>query len=98
MKAKNTIITDAAAMIISNHPQAICEALSQEFGSGITILSARGCYSDSEKQMIYFVVNRFRISKVREIVRANDPLAFVTITEIADVMGDSMSNETSAKP
>lgn len=76
-----------SAMIISDRPKEICQALSQEFGNGITLLSARGYYSDSEKALIYFVVNRFQINKVRTIVRSEDPKAYVTITEVSDVLG-----------
>lgn len=76
-----------SAMIITNHPKEICEALSGEFGNGITLLSAKGYYSDSEKTMIYFVVNRFQISKVRAIVQGQDDKAYVTITDVSDVLG-----------
>lgn len=76
-----------SAMIITDRPKEICQALSQEFGNGITLLSARGYYSDSEKALIYFVVNRFQINKVRTIVRSEDPKAYVTITEVSDVLG-----------
>lgn len=77
-----------SAMIITNKPRQICDALSQEFGNGITILKAKGYYSDKEKALIYFVVNRFQINKVRNIVREKDSRAYVTITEISDVLGD----------
>lgn len=77
-----------SAMIITNKPRQICDALSQEFGNGITILKAKGYYSDKEKTLIYFVVNRFQINKVRNIVREKDSRAYVTITEISDVLGD----------
>ncbi len=76
-----------SAMIITNHPKEICEALSGEFGNGITLLSAKGYYSDSEKTLIYFVVNRFQISKVRAIVQGQDDKAYVTITDVSDVLG-----------
>ena len=75
-----------SAMIITDKPDKICEALSNEFGNGITILTARGYYSDEKKKMIYFVVNRFQISKVRDIVREFDKSAYVTITDVADVL------------
>ena len=75
-----------SVMIITNHPDNICEALSTEFGNGITLLGAKGYYSDKEKTMIYFVVNRFQINKVRQIVQREDRHAYVTITEVSDVL------------
>ena len=78
-----------SAMIITNRPKEVCNALSGSFGSGITIMSAKGYYSGSDKSLIYFVVNRFQISKVRDIVRENDPSAYVTITDVSDVLSTS---------
>ncbi len=77
-----------SAMIITNKPKEICDALSSEFGNGITIMNVKGYYSDKDKTLIYFVVNRFQINKVRNIVLENDTSAYVTITEVADVLGN----------
>ena len=75
-----------SAMIITNKPSEICDALSSEFSNGITVISAKGYYSDKEKTLIYFVVNRFQINKVRSIVNEHDSHAYVTITEVSDVL------------
>lgn len=72
-------------MIITDNPMEISEALIETFGCGTTNISATGGYSNAEKTIIYFVVNRFEISKMRNIVHTIDPKAFVTISEVADV-------------
>ncbi|MDD6482406.1 MAG: YitT family protein [Lachnospiraceae bacterium] len=77
-----------SAMIITNKSKQVCDALSKEFGNGITLLPAKGYYSGEEKTMIYFVVNRFQISRVRSIVQKQDRNAYVTITEVSDVLGN----------
>ena len=74
-----------AAMIITT--KHISQALSEEFGSGITLWEGHGYYSDKEKTVIYFVVNRFQIGKMKTIVQQNDENAFISITEVADVLG-----------
>lgn len=74
-----------AVMIITDHPEEINAALLQAFSCGTTRIAAVGGYSNSEKTLIYFVVNRFQISRVRSMVRGLDPKAFVTITDVADV-------------
>ena len=79
-----------SVMIITAKQDAICQALSEEFGRGITQIDARGYYSGTEKCAIYFVVNRFQIPKVKSIVSEIDTAAFVTVTEISDVMGTSL--------
>ncbi|WP_298029869.1 YitT family protein [uncultured Dysosmobacter sp.] len=72
-------------MIVTDRPKEIGEALMSTFGCGLTKIAAIGGYSNHEKTIIYFVVNRFQISKMRTIVRTIDPKAFVTIKEVADM-------------
>lgn len=74
-----------AAMIITVKPDEVCSALSDEFRSGITRIPARGGYSDSPKTMIYFVLNRFQIGRMKNIVNNADPSAYVTISDVADI-------------
>ena len=73
------------ATIITTKPKEVCSTLSDEFGSGMTTIAARGAYSNKEKTMVYFVLNRFHIKMMREIVHSIDPLAYITIIEVADV-------------
>lgn len=76
-----------AATIITTMPQEICAELSAEFENGITLMEAKGYYSDSPKTMIYFVLNRFQVGKMRAIVHKIDKGAYISITEVADVFG-----------
>lgn len=72
-------------MIITDKPEEISTALMAEFECGTTKIAAVGGYSNSEKTIVYFVVNRFQIAKMRNIIRELDPKAYVTISEVADV-------------
>lgn len=74
-----------AVMIITEKPKDITNALIEEFGCGTTNIPAVGGYSNKEKTVIYFIVNRFEIAKTKSIVHTVDPSAFMTITEVADV-------------
>ena len=38
-----------------------------------------------DKTVIYFVVNRFQIARMKNIVHTIDPAAYLTISEVADV-------------
>lgn len=82
-----------AAIIITTHPNEISKALSETFGSGITLIPAKGFYSDQNKTVIYFVVNRFQISKMKSVVLANDKTAFISITDTADAFGSNTKEE-----
>lgn len=74
-----------SVMIITDKPEAISEALMEAFECGTTKISATGGYSNADKTIIYFVVNRFQISRMRGIIHRIDPKAFVTISDVADV-------------
>lgn len=72
-------------MIITEKPTEVAEILMTTFETGATIMPAMGGYSKAEKHVVYFIVNRFQISKMRALVHAVDPKAYMTITEVADV-------------
>lgn len=79
-----------AAMIITNKPNEICARLSESFGRGITLIKANGYYFNTEKTLVYFVINRFQIGKLKDIVSSIDPYAYVTINDISDVLRSSV--------
>ena len=74
-----------AAMIVTVRPREICAALTETFSTGITRIEARGGYSGQGRDVLYFVVNRFQISRLRDIVHELDPTAYITISEVADI-------------
>lgn len=76
---------EKCAMIVAEKPDEICTALATEFESGMTRVEAQGGYSGAPKTIIYFVVNRFQVTKMKSIVHKIDPLAYITISEVADV-------------
>lgn len=73
------------AMIITVKPDEICKELSDAFESGVTRVEGIGGYSNTKKTVIYFVVNRFQVVKLKELVHNIDPTAYITISEVADV-------------
>lgn len=79
-----------AAVIVTEKAEEISKMLMTTFESGLTKISVKGGYSDSDKTMIYFIVDRFQISKMRDIVHNIDAGAFITITEVADVFKSNM--------
>lgn len=88
-----------AALIVSAKQKEVCKALSLEFEQGMTILSAKGFYSGADRNVIYIVLNRFQISKMKTIVHNIDPAAYITISDVADVfkMNQDVKNN-SPKP
>ncbi len=73
------------AMIITTMPDDVCYILSEVFETGSTKIEVRGGYSNKPKTMVYFIVNRFQVAKLKAIVHEVDPHAYITISEVADV-------------
>jgi len=73
------------AMIVTSEPDKVCKKLSTVFESGMTKVDAEGAYSMQKKTIVYFVVNRFQVAKMKDIVHKIDPKAFIMISEVADV-------------
>ncbi len=83
-----------AAFIITTRSEEVCRALSDNFENGITMLDAKGYYSGSQKSMIYFVVNRFYVRKMKNIVHSIDPKAYIAINEVTDVYPANLEEGT----
>lgn len=74
-------------IIVSEKSEEIAESLMARLGRGVTFLQGKGGYSGEEKNVLYSVITRLEISKLKAIVYEYDPNAFVTINEVHDVMG-----------
>lgn len=86
-----------SAIIITSKQEEVCERLSAVFENGITFMNAKGHYSGADKTLIYFVINRFQVGKMREIVHSIDPHAYISITEVADIFGAKQVEKESNK-
>ena len=90
-----------AALIVTRNPDAICRALGEAFGTGMTCIPAQGGFSHEEMTIVYFVVNRFQISRMKDIVHDLDDRAYITISEVADVFKlnqDKLSQKVDNQP
>lgn len=74
-------------MIVSDNPDEIADALMARLGRGVTVLHGEGGYTGSPKKVLYSVVTRLEIAKLKSIVSEKDENAFVTINEVHEVMG-----------
>ena len=87
-----------AAMIITTHPDEIARAVSEEFGTGLTIIDAHGFYSDTPKTVLYVVVNRFQTVKLKTLVKGVDANAYMAISPVADLLHGSKERNRLTQP
>ncbi len=76
-----------AAFIISERAEEIAEAITARLGRGVTYLEGKGGFSKNDKKILYSVVTRLEVSKLKSIIYDKDENAFVTINDVSDVMG-----------
>lgn len=84
-----------AAMIISNRPQEISRLIVEQMDRGTTLLLGKGGYTQKEKEVIYVVVSRPELIRLKGIIQQVDPHAFVVISDARNVLGEGFYREES---
>ena len=76
-----------AVMVVSDEYEEIADALMHRLGRGVTYLHGQGAYTGDDKQVLYCVVTRLEVVKLKEIALEKDETAFVTINPVHDIVG-----------
>lgn len=85
-----------AAFIISSKSDVICTDIMEKLNRGVTALNAKGMYTKSAKDMLFVIVSRKEITKLRTLIYEVDPQAFVAITDIREVLGQGFIEDYNA--
>lgn len=75
-------------VIISDQAEAIARRILTDLERGVTYLTGEGAYSGEAKRVIYTVITRAEIARVKAIVWDLDKDAFVTVSDAHEVMGE----------
>ena len=76
-----------AVRVISDKSYEIGQQLIEKLDIGITYIYGQGGYSKIDKTMIYCIISRLEMSKMKEIVREIDPNAFMSIVDVHETYG-----------
>jgi uncharacterized membrane-anchored protein YitT (DUF2179 family) len=82
-----------AFTIICHNPDKLAKDIAKELARGVTLLPATGAYSGDQKTVVYCVVSRFEIRKLKSLVRLHDRKAFIVINDVHDVLGEGFRDE-----
>lgn len=80
--------TKKAITIISRNPTKIAKQVNEAMGRGVTVYSGHGFYTKEEKDILYIVISSPEVIRLKKIVQAVDPEAFVAIHDVRDVFGE----------
>lgn len=82
------IASSRQCIIICNSYEKIIEEVKNELGRGVTVLNAMGGYSHNDKKFIYVVVQKNQLTTLKLIIKNIDPLAFVAVSPVNDILGN----------
>lgn len=82
------ISVEKAALIISDEPDKVADAVIHQLGRGATGLAARGMYSKTPREVILTVLSRREIDSLKALVHSVDPKAFIVIADVHEVLGE----------
>ncbi|RNA69163.1 YitT family protein [Alteribacter keqinensis] len=87
-----------AAMIISEKAPEISAQIMLEMDRGATLLKGKGSFTGTDKEVLYCVVGRNEMVRLKTLIDKVDPHAFVTLTDVQDVMGEGFTLDENKRP
>ncbi|WP_282935610.1 YitT family protein [Paenibacillus sp. RC67] len=79
--------------IITDHAEEIAAKITETMERGATLIPAVGAFSKTNKNMVYCVVYRQEMKRLKDLARSIDPRAFIIISEVHDVVGEGFKPE-----
>jgi uncharacterized membrane-anchored protein YitT (DUF2179 family) len=86
------------ALIISEHNAEISEKIHAEMERGVTLLKGTGTYTKQERNVLYCVVEKYELVKLKSVITSVDPHAFVAVTDVHDVLGEGFTLDENKNP
>lgn len=80
------------ALIITSQPSEVANQILFSMERGVTKLTARGAYTDSERTVLYCVISRSEVAQVKTLVQSIDPHAFMVIGNAHEALGEGFQS------
>ncbi|GAF65272.1 hypothetical protein BTS2_2170 [Bacillus sp. TS-2] len=87
-----------SAIIISEKAEEIAARILKDMDRGATILKGKGSFSGLDKQVLYCVVGRNELIRLKNLVEQIDPHAFASVNDVQDVIGEGFTLDENKKP
>lgn len=86
------------AFIISTLQDEIATKITEEMGRGVTVFKGYGHFTKTDRQILYCVIGRNEIVRLKNIITSVDEHAFVSLTDVHDVMGEGFTLDDQKRP
>lgn len=86
------------AMIISDLNSQIADKIMEEMGRGVTVLHGHGSFTKNQREVLYCVVGKNEIVRLKNLITLVDPHAFVSVSVVHDVLGEGFTLDENKMP
>lgn len=76
------------AVIITTHPESVGQSILEIMQRGITRLDGTGMYTGQARAVLYCVITRMEVERLKAIIAEVDPQAFIVIGTAHEVLGE----------
>lgn len=80
--------TAKAFMIVTKKADAISAAIIKDLDRSATAWKAKGMYTGKEQEVLISVVGRAEVTRLKDIVKKEDPAAFIILADVHEVLGE----------
>lgn len=84
------------AMIVTESPQKMKDAIFDRLHRGVTFLNGRSAFSGDRRDVIYCAINQYELATLKDMIYNIDPHVFMTITETTEIYGHFRSKKGDA--
>lgn len=85
--------TRTEVKIISPRSQEIAKNILSNVDRGVTLLDAKGGYSQQKQEVILTIISNRELPKIEKLIRNIDPDAFMVVSRVSEVWGRGFSSK-----
>lgn len=90
--------TARGATIISASSDLIAKQILEEMDRGVTVLNGKGSFTGEKREVLYCIVGRNEIVRLKNLIKTVDPHAFVAVSAVHDVVGEGFTLDENKNP
>jgi uncharacterized membrane-anchored protein YitT (DUF2179 family) len=87
-----------AVMIFSDKNTEIAADIIKELDRGATILNGKGSFTGNIREVLYCVIAKNEIVRIKQVIERIDPHAFVTVNDVHEVIGEGFTLDADKNP
>lgn len=88
------ILASRQCIIICDNADNLVKEINSKLERGVTVLDATGGYSNSNKKLIYLVIQKTQLNSLRTLITEVDPSAFISVSPVNEILGNYRSGSS----